>query len=116
MDIPPKQSLDGHPRKRLEALWWAGCGTPVPFPRVEPCINFVGEQFWGRAAPGVRRLARVGAPVLFWDETCCVLCDAELQRRYFPIHSAWPITRPCIACSTSCMLAPGLRSSFPLSA
>jgi hypothetical protein len=36
------------------ARQWAGSGTHVPFPEGGQSFIFVNEQFWGRAAPGVR--------------------------------------------------------------
>jgi hypothetical protein len=65
----------------------ACAGTPVLF--TGTCLPFtlIGEQFWGRAAPGVRRLARVGTPVKFSFQVF-MLHGGMFYRWYFPIHSA----------------------------
>ena len=92
-----------------------GSGTSVPFPEVDLSFSLVNEQFWGRAARASGDSQESGRPFDFWVKLVASH-GAEIQRPYFPTHSVWPSTRLCIASSTSCRLAPGLRFSFPLSA
>jgi hypothetical protein len=93
-----------------------GSGTLVPFPGIVPRVTFINEQFWGRAARASGDSQESGRPFNSLRLKLPGRAAQKIQRRYFPIHAASPSTRPRIACSTSSRLAPGLRSSFALSA
>lgn len=75
------------------ARWWVGTGPSVLFPERKRGLNFVSEQFWGRAARAPADSKESGRLFNFWT-TAVPSC---------PLRVPQPLTLPQRTSSMTCV-------------